>query len=426
MTKFVFILLIPFLFFGCANRYKDIKDVRELEQKFDNYSKVVDNIKLDNDYFQKHLKRFYKKYYRPWSTKKLNYNKKDLFWAINQYPKRVMYGQNHQPLPKEWWYPIVDNTNMKNLESLKQKAITINNTAIRNFPTDKPFFLDFDKAGEGYPFDYNQNSGLKPNTPLFVSHFSKDFAYAFVESPFSFGWVKSSDIAFVDSDFIDKFKSMQKMVAIKDNFATIDNKNNFLYYAKVSTIFLKDDKIYTVSKEGKNGIFVELITNKNNLLDFPIKFDKQNVSNIANELIGEMYGWGELLDTRDCSAMTRDFLKPFGIWLPRNSYAQAKSAKYIDLSKLTNKTKEKKIIELGIPFLSTIYLRGHIMLYIGHIGDKALVFHNTWGIKTLEFLNFGRKIVGKSVVTTLYAGEELPNVAENYILINRIKGLTIY
>ena len=37
-------------------------------------------------------------------------------------------------------------------------------------------------------FDYNQNSLLKINTPLIVSHLSRDRAWAYIESHFVGGW----------------------------------------------------------------------------------------------------------------------------------------------------------------------------------------------------------------------------------------------
>jgi cell wall-associated NlpC family hydrolase len=249
----------------------------------------------------------------------------------------------------------------------------------------------------------------------------------FVQSPFAVGWVKSSDVALVDKKFIKEYKSLSKSVAIKDNIAVSDSDDNFIYYAKLATIFAtKDNKIQVIKKDNKNYAYLQeaKILEPKSVASYPIKFDSTNTKNIANELIGEFYGWGELLDTRDCSALTRDFLRVFGIWLPRNSAGQKSKGEYTKISHLSAKEKEQKIIAKAVPFLSTIYLRGHIMLYIGHHKGKVLVFHNTWGIKTLVFTGYGRKVVGKAVVTTLRAGEELPDVATDKMLIHRLKGFT--
>ena len=77
------------------------------------------------------------------------------------------------------------------------------------------------------------------------------------------------------------------------------------------------------------------------------------------------------------------------------------------------------ILEKGIPFRTLLYLKGHIMIYIGEYQGKPLIFHNTWGIKTVDFFgNYGRNIIGKTVITTLEVGKEIDNFDEKLSLIN--------
>ena len=125
---------------------------------------------------------------------------------------------------------------------------------------------------------------------------------------------------------------------------------------------------------------------------------------------------------RDCSAMTRDFFAPFGIWLPRNSAQQAKKGRIIDLSGMSDEEKERTIVEKGVPFQTLIHLPGHIMLYVGSIGKKAYVMHNMWGIKTGDN---GRYIIGRGVISGLHLGENLPEADKESILIRRIDSMNI-
>ena len=53
------------------------------------------------------------------------------------------------------------------------------------------------KAGEGFPFDYFQNSALWPGTPLLITHASRDGAWLFAEAGMVAGWVPAQDVAFV-------------------------------------------------------------------------------------------------------------------------------------------------------------------------------------------------------------------------------------
>jgi hypothetical protein len=125
--------------------------------------------------------------------------------------------------------------------------------------------------------------------------------------------------------------------------------------------------------------------------------------------------------------MTRDFFTPFGIWLPRHSEDQVKEVgTYVDLQRLDPAQKEKIILEKGIPYLSLLWRKGHVMLYIGEQNDRALIFHNAWGIKTMDLSGReGRKIIGKAVITTLYPGEELSSLAPDGLLIKNIAAMSI-
>ena len=129
-------------------------------------------------------------------------------------------------------------------------------------------------------------------------------------------------------------------------------------------------------------------------------------------MIGEPYGWGGLYGNRDCSSMTRDFFSVFGIWLPRHSEDQVKEAgAYIDLQGLSPQQKEKIILEQGVPYLSLLWRKGHVMLYIGQKDGRALIFHNIWGIRTKDIQGReGRKIIGQAVITTLQPGQELRDI----------------
>jgi hypothetical protein len=126
--------------------------------------------------------------------------------------------------------------------------------------------------------------------------------------------------------------------------------------------------------------------------------------------------------------MIKDLFAPFGLWLPRHSADQAKEGgTFIDLQKLSPKEKELMILKQGIPYLTLIWRRGHIMLYIGSYQGRVLVFHNLWGVRTKDFLGREtRKIVGHAAITTLHPGIEFHDgdkTESDYL--NGILGMTL-
>jgi hypothetical protein len=130
---------------------------------------------------------------------------------------------------------------------------------------------------------------------------------------------------------------------------------------------------------------------------------------MGNEFIDRPYGWGELFQERDCSSLIRDYFIPFGIWLPRGSYNQIHSGRRVVLSSMDPAQKERYIRENGVPFLTLLGIKGHIMLYIGTANQRPLAFHSLWGVEVRKGDGSVTKhVVGKSIISTLTPGSELP------------------
>lgn len=73
-----------------------------------------------------------------------------------------------------------------------------------------------------------------------------------------------------------------------------------------------------------------------------MKLNSQNLTRVVDLILHSKYGWGGLYQERDCSSMIRDLYAPFGIWLPRNSFQQAKIGKVISLKTLSSEQKREK------------------------------------------------------------------------------------
>ena len=95
----------------------------------------------------------------------------------------------------------------------------------------------------------------------------------------------------------------------------------------------------------------------------------------------------------------------------------------VNSSILTNEQKETMVINNATPYLTLLWLPGHIMLYIVEKDGDPLVFHNIWGLRTTDSL--GRKVIGRSVITTLEPGKSLPNLEPGKTLLKRVKGMTL-
>lgn len=368
---------------------------------------------------------FFTKYFKPWSATKLSYPKNEAMWGIS-YKNKKIYLENHKLASKEWFDNLIANTNFEQYNLNIKKAITLKNTNVRVMPTNSPFFYNPSLPGEGFPFDYNQNSLLKINTPLIVSHLSIDRAWAYVESHFVGGWVDINSIAFVDEGFIKEFKTSNYFISIKEKFPIYDPI--FREYVKIGTIFPKNGEKYIIATndENQNAKITYIDLNSDEAEKMPIKFNSENRVKILNSLLDEPYGWGGLLNNRDCSSFTQDYFAVFGKHLHRNSKAQTTNGNYLDISNLTLEEKKDFIRKNAVPFSTLVYLKGHIMLYIGHKESEPLVAHNIWSIRLKDKNNQEfRHIIGKATLTTLEPGIELEGFKEDSNILKKVLGITV-
>lgn len=211
LKNLTLVALSTLLFTACSIKEPIVipknQDIVELSNKADD--DFINQNKATKDYFDK--------YFRPWSASKVSYPKNEAMWGLS-YKNRKIYLENHKLATKEWFNKVINNSNFDEYNVVPKKAITLKNTNVRVLPSNSPMFYDPTKPGEGFPFDYNQNSLIKINTPILVSHLSKDKAWAYIESSIVGGWVEINSIAFVNDEFIKNFKTTNYYTSIKKNF----------------------------------------------------------------------------------------------------------------------------------------------------------------------------------------------------------------
>ncbi|MBL3518934.1 SH3 domain-containing protein [Arcobacter lanthieri] len=419
----IIILAVSFLFIACNT--KEAVQPTIIEAKQDEILQLS-NLVDDNIFNQElNTNEFFIKFFKPWKQTKLSYPKNEAMWGLS-YKNKKVYLENHNLATKEWFDKHIENTNFEQYNQEVKKAITLKNTNVRVIPTNSPMFYNPQLPGEGFPFDYNQNSLLKINTPIIVSHLSKDQAWAYIESHFVGGWVEINNIAFVDENFMQEFEKANFFISVKEKFPIYDNI--FREYIKVGTIFPKKDNLFIIAKadDKQNAVISHISLDENQVEQMPLKYTSENRTKILKEFLNEPYGWGGLLNNRDCSSFTQDYFSVFGKYLHRNSKAQTINGKYLDISNLTLEEKKEFIKQNGIPFSTLVYLKGHIMLYIGIKNNEPLVVHNIWSVRMKDKDNKEfRHIIGKAIITTLEPAKEIEGFIEDSNILKRVLGITI-
>ncbi len=226
--KYIYLCLALILVSGCAQKISQstvLKISNQKSKKIVEHVQGFTEISQDVSFYTHNINRGYisslesyeKMYFQPWNINTMDIPLQNAMWAYKLFNAKNSYGENLQPLNKIFFNKIKENSNFEAYSTLNKRAITLKKLDIRAFPTSRPVLRDPNKAGEGFPFDYMQNSTIAANKPIFVSHYSKDREWVFIKSSFAYGWVKSCDIVYIDKKETDKWQNAQQVFILKDN-----------------------------------------------------------------------------------------------------------------------------------------------------------------------------------------------------------------
>lgn len=437
----------PYLAATAADAQK-CKDLVRFPQNLGVYADLAgrDKVLVTPEEQARHNAKADKWFFSPWHLKKTAFTRETAMSAYNSLKTDGAFGENLRPFSVDYWEALKANCNAAAFPSRLEYGITVRNTAMRGMPTHRPFFRNPDGAGEGFPFDYFQTTAVWVGTPVLISHVSADGAWVLVENRLAAGWVPVEDIAVADDEFRELWQSRPLAAVIKDETLLQGGRADVAtgmprgVAAHIGTVLplaeYQEDKdaglrvLFPIRSETGRALWQIARLGGDRAVEKPMPLTIGNVAMVGNEMMGQPYGWGGMFENRDCSAMTRDLFQVFGVWLPRNSTSQGKWGTPVELEGLKPSEKEARIVAEATPFLSLVWLKGHIGLYVGAYEGVPVMFHNMWGLRTTDSglpkgEQDGRAVIGKAVVTSLRPGAELPTISSSASLLDRIGRVSI-
>ncbi len=314
---------------------------------------------------------------------------------------------NYEPLGTKEYYAYT--TAYRYPEKLNyypvRKGICIKRSTIRNIPVetfysdDPQFWFD----------DVNQISGILMNEPVLILWESKDKEWYLIQTYYSAGWIRQSDIALcTDAEFTKYFDYTKR-----DNpdFITVTADQFMLPQAN---IFSSDDEAPSSSFAQETPLFMGTYLNLADwndiklreqfadrvphscyLAELPYKkadgtlgkhyaavpagicckglmpYTKANTINLAFKSLGKRYGWGGMENERDCTGYTKDLYRCFGFNFGKNSAAQAAMPGKTVYFKNLSRTQKAAILDTLEPG-TLLYYYGHVFVYLGKADDEAV------------------------------------------------------
>lgn len=248
------------------------------------------------------------------------------------------------------------------------------------------------------PDDEFINSRMNVNEPFVIEATTADGKYYWGMNTNCSGWVEAENFAICDSR--EEWSSMwtkggEEILVVTSSRITLAESNLDpvtsgleLTFSTVLPLVPKNELPKSLSERGTwynyvvyvptrdtDGKMVKkmaLIGMHNQVSIGFLPFTQRNILHTAFSCLGDRYGWGGMLKSMDCSQYTRSIYKCFGFELARNTtWQKAMPVDHIDLSGMTND--EKKTAILGCTPGTLLMFSGHIVMYIGNVGDKLYV-----------------------------------------------------
>lgn len=292
------------------------------------------------------------------------------------------------------WEEIISNTNQESVknDNAISYGFAVQRASLRQYPTDAVITED-----DPFTFyDEMQNSALLVGEPLVVLLESRDGKWDYILSESCSGWIKKEDLA------LSKSFQQWKEDSDPEDFLVVTGDEMYLDYdptrPELSEVKLTMGcklplipwEEYEKSSEGREafGNYVVKIPcrDANGMVEWQsayvpvskevsigyLDYTQRNVLDLAFRSLGKRYGWGGMYESRDCSLYLMEIYRCFGICLPRNSIGMyGMNTKTVFVEDMSDQEKHEALQD--IPVGSILYIKGHVMMYLGSEGENNYV-----------------------------------------------------
>ena len=303
------------------------------------------------------------------------------------------YYLNGKSTTAEYWQELIALSNIEGIpdEINVRFGFTTKRMTIRLFPTEDRVF---EKTSDRY-YDSMIFSECMPYMPVAVLHESTDGKYLYVVFDSYAAWVKKDAVA-VCKDKAD-WQTRQnpgKWLVVTGRELRLGNDP---YNSKTSNLVLPmgtkmelvpadkaPESTHQRTTYGDYVVKVPTRDSEGNLKDeyvlIPISDDvnvgflpltSENIVRLAFKRLGDRYGWAGDLQANDCTGITREIYRCFGILMPRVGQSNVNGVYKVNMSKMNSKQK-LEVIEKLAPG-SLISMPGHMMIYLGTVEGKPFV-----------------------------------------------------
>ncbi|GAA4867091.1 SH3 domain-containing protein [Luteimonas vadosa] len=342
--------------------------------------------------------------------------------ALSVEPTRQLHGVDGHALPRQAFERLRENLALDAIPERQpvRYGLVVRRADLRTFPTRLRVFRE---PGDT-DIDRFQESALFPGTPVAITHESRDGDWFFVVAPNYAAWIEQRHVALGSKrDVFDYTRRKPFRVVTDPTVRTVHAPEA----PRVSGLQLDMGvrvpaldrwpadqpvngqhpgfghavQLPVRSESGLLEFSPALLPRRAGLADDYLSLTRANLLRQAFNFLGERYGWGHAYDARDCSGFVAEVYRSFGLQLPRNTGDQSRSKALdrIDVSALDSRGERRAVVD-GTAAGDLVYIPGHVMMVVGHVGGEPWVIHDIHGMNLRAADGGTRRVVLNAVVVT--------------------------
>ncbi len=376
------------------NANQKILNYTEIDQLNRQTSINMKNLGLENQYFV--LDNFPNKI----SCNRLKETMQE-YSSADEFPEEKCYDKDGREISEIMKEQIIENAAFTDIEKEIEVefALLVARTDLRAFPTD----IVFARKSESPDIDIFQLTALSCGMEVVVLHKSKDKKWLYIQSKYYPGWVRAENVAIAENrsiiaDYLQEnprllvtgswLESEPNPFSAKTSNITLQMGDQLPLANKNSRDTVSGSKLQTQGvtgcypvkipvrkKNGKLGFAISLLAGQADVKVGQLKYTKHNLLTQAFKMLGERYGWGGMFCRRDCSRFVFDIYRTFGINIPRDAGQPQENGAAGQTIKFTGNSSQRKKIMKQLNPGDPIYMKGHVVIYLGEVDEQHYVIH---------------------------------------------------
>ncbi len=274
----------------------------------------------------------------------------------------------------------LDGTANRNLGAIPENVdvrygVTIERVNVRLLP----------QAPSGDRYDSVQGTALDPAEAVAILWRSSDGKFLFVQARNYFGWVNSAQIALTNRENWQTYIAPENFLVVISNkkFVNVDGNGRLILFQMGAKIPLIDSALENNSWTSKIPVNVagelkEVVVKIPN--DEKVNFGwldctANNFVRQGFKFLGDVYGWGGLDNSVDCSSFVGDVYRSMGLEIPRDANWQESA---MPIHAVFNNVSHKERVQIAreAPTGALFFKPGHVMMKLGNDDNNTpIIIH---------------------------------------------------